>query len=170
MSAVGTPRGTPPALIAGRAALGLSKRDPANKSVGMAQILVIDDEPEVRSVLESMLMAVGHDVISAPNGLEGMRAYGMNPTDLVITDLYMPEQEGIETIHSFRKQFPALPIIAISGNPAGPLMLSIAERLGAVATLQKPFSARQLFLTVEKTLRSSHASTQPTGALAPSAD
>ncbi len=118
----------------------------------MAQILVIDDEPEVRSVLESMLIAVGYEVVSAPNGLEGMKACGMDPADLVITDLYMPEQEGIESIVAFRRRFPDLPIVAISGDPTGPLMLSIAEGLGTVATLQKPFSARQLFVAVENAL------------------
>ncbi len=108
-------------------------------------------------------MAVGHAVISAPNGQQGMKAYGTNPAELVITDLYEPEQEGIEAILTFRRQFPGLPIIAISGNPVGPLRLAIAEWLGTVATLQKPFSARQLFMSVEKALRPNYTNTTATG-------
>jgi CheY-like chemotaxis protein len=118
----------------------------------MATVLVIDDEPEVRDLLKRMLESAGHQVSLAPNGEEGVRAFKAHGADLVITDLYMPGQEGFETIVELRRRFFDLPIIAISGKPEAGPMLAIAKHLGAVLVLQKPFSAEQLLRAVAQVL------------------
>jgi DNA-binding NtrC family response regulator len=118
----------------------------------MARILVIDDDLDVRATVGRMLQSAGHEVVLAANGMEGMEQYRASPGDLVITDIYMPGQEGLETIIGLRRRYPEIKIIAMSGKPAGGTMLSIARRLGALAILQKPFSLEQLLQEVEKAL------------------
>jgi CheY-like chemotaxis protein len=80
----------------------------------MAQILVIEDDAEVRALLERMLKSAGHEVIFAADGREGVDRYCAKAADLVITDLYMPNQDGLETIIDLRRRSPNVPIIAIS--------------------------------------------------------
>src|SRR5437879_4645797 len=109
----------------------------------MAKILVIDDEPSVRASVELILKAAGHKLIIAADGAEGVRRYQAEPSDLVITDMFMPDQDGVETITQFHILAPKVPIIAMSGNPKGNT-LTIAQKLGAVAVLEKPFSVQQL--------------------------
>ena len=82
----------------------------------MALILIIDDDDQIRRVLRKTLERDGYDVADAPNGKEGIRLYRENPADLVITDIIMPEKEGIETIRELRRDFPEVKIIAISGG------------------------------------------------------
>src|SRR5262245_44680382 len=98
-------------------ASGLVERRPS-KGILMARILIIDDDPEVRSMLEQTLHAAGHEVTQAANGNEGLRLQCAQPASLVITDLLMPEKEGLATIVDFRKEFPKVPIITISGRPS----------------------------------------------------
>jgi CheY-like chemotaxis protein len=114
--------------------------------------LVIDDDPDIRRLLKDTLEGGGHQVSLASNGLEGVRQFKAKRADLVITDLFMPEQEGLETIKQLRLEFPDIPIIAISGRPTGGTMLSVAQRLGATAVLHKPFLPEELLRTVEQTL------------------
>ncbi len=120
----------------------------------MARILIIDDEPNVRSMLRRMLHQAGHQVSEASNGAEGIDSYERDPPDLIITDILMPEKEGIETIIALHRADPDLPIIAISGGgrsgDAG--FLSSAEKLGARHTLSKPFRADQLLSAVSECL------------------
>ncbi len=85
----------------------------------MARILVIDDEYELRSMLRQMLEHAGHEVSEAVNGAVGIEIYERDAPDLIITDIIMPEKEGVETIIALRRADPALPIIAISGVPVG---------------------------------------------------
>ena len=118
----------------------------------MARILVIDDEPEVLVLVEQMLRSAGHDVVLAANGREALRRYREAPADLIITDLFMPELDGLEAIIALRREFAQLKIIAISGDIAAEAMLSVARRLGTVATLEKPFTTEQLLAAVEKAL------------------
>ena len=118
----------------------------------MARILVIDDDPDMRALVEQMLKSAGHETILAADGREGIDQCRSKPADLVITDIYMPNQEGLETIMELRKRFPGLAIIAMSGRATAGTMLSIAEKLGAVETLQKPFVAEELLAAVEKAL------------------
>jgi DNA-binding NtrC family response regulator len=120
----------------------------------MAKILVIDDDAGMRTVLEKALKSEGHQVDLAVDGKEGVKRYLAEPADLVITDLFMPNQEGLETIIELRKQHPKLAIIAMSGNIATKAMLSVAQRLGAVGILEKPFPMDQLHAAVAKALRS----------------
>jgi CheY-like chemotaxis protein len=118
----------------------------------MARILVIDDDADTQALLERILRSVGHRVVPAADGREGVGQYSAQPADLVITDLYMPNQEGLETIRELRRRFPEVVIIAISGKPEAATMLSIAHTLGAVAVLQKPFVAEELLAAVGKAL------------------
>lgn len=118
----------------------------------MARILVIDDEPDVRRLLEKMLKAAGHDVLVAADGREGSLAVRNAPADLVITDIFMPNQDGFETIMQLRAQYPGLSIIAMSGKAPDIPFLTIAEKLGAIAVLEKPFSSEQLFKAVANAL------------------
>ena len=86
----------------------------------MARILVIDDDEQMRSLLCRILTHDGHDVFEADNGQTGIEIFDKEGADLVITDLVMPEKDGIETIVVLRRTFPALKIIAISGEKGGP--------------------------------------------------
>ena len=127
----------------------------------MARILVIDDEADMRTMLEQMLGAIGHEVVLAADGKEGVALYRANPADLVILDLVMPVQEGLETIARLRKEFPSVTIVAMSGKTAAATMLTVARRLGAFATLQKPFLPEQLSNVVEEALRSQSGPHEP---------
>src|SRR5579859_1362922 len=105
----------------------------------MATILVIDDDPDVRDLVKTTLESAGHKVALAVDGRDGVQQYRAKGADLVITDLFMPDQEGLETIEQLRLEFPEVRIVAISGKPTGGTMLSVAQRLGAAAILPKPF-------------------------------
>ncbi len=82
----------------------------------MAKILVLDDEPSILLMIKKMLEKAGHEVEIALNGKEGMKLFEKNRPDLLITDIIMPEKEGLETIFELRKSCPELKIIAISGG------------------------------------------------------
>lgn len=81
----------------------------------MARILVIEDDEQVRNILCEMLEGVGNDMEDAPDGLEGVQTYKEDPTDLVITDLFMPEKDGVETIRELQRDYPDVKVIAITG-------------------------------------------------------
>ncbi len=125
----------------------------------MARILVIDDEDELRTMLRQMLEHAGHEVSEAVNGAVGIEIYERDKPDLIITDIIMPEKEGVETIIALRRANPELPIIAISGG--GRLdatdFLSMAKKLGARHTLTKPFRRDQLLEAVGECLASATA-------------
>lgn len=116
----------------------------------MARILVIEDEHEVKEALRMMLEQEGHEVITASNGEEGIQIYARNPTDLIITDLLMPEKDGVETLLELRADFPDARIIAISG--AEQEFLPRAKEFGAARTLSKPFRQKELIDAVNETL------------------
>ncbi|MEW6347495.1 MAG: response regulator [Thermodesulfobacteriota bacterium] len=121
----------------------------------MARILVIEDETDIRGLYKRFLEQAGHEVMEAPDGEEGVRLYRKTAADLVITDIIMPEKEGIETIMELRKDFPEVKIIAISGG--GKAMpsstcLSLAKGLGATKTLAKPFKRQELLDAVAEVL------------------
>ena len=119
----------------------------------MARILVIDDAATVRELLDQMLRLSGHDVLVAANGKEGIDQLRRHPVELVITDLFMPEKEGLETIRELRRDFPSIPIIAMSGEPGMPSLLGIAKRFGALRTVEKPFDRTEMMTAVEEALR-----------------
>ncbi len=120
----------------------------------MARILVIDDDAAVRRIIGRILERADHAVEFAANGAEGLQKFRTRRPDLVITDLYMPEKEGIETIQELRAEWPDLRILAVSGglygDIAGPLI--DAELLGASATLAKPFTPDELQAAVARLL------------------
>ena len=135
----------------------------------VARILLIDDEDLVRSTLRYALDRAGHDVVEAGNGREGMALLERGGIDLVITDILMPEMEGIETIRAAKKAAPGLKIIAMSGAAAGAVdFLQLAARLGADEILRKPFGTRALVEAVERCLAAS-AATGPGAGLCGSA-
>jgi CheY-like chemotaxis protein len=118
----------------------------------MIRILVVDDEEAIRFVLEAILSRYGYEVESAEDGLVAMRKFKTQPFDIIITDIVMPEQEGLETIRKMKKEKPELGIIAISGGGRnGPIdYLSIAKKLGADFTFEKPWDNHELLEAVEQ--------------------
>lgn len=118
------------------------------------RILVIDDDEQMRILLRQVMEWAGHEVMVASNGREGMLKQRKQQADLVITDLIMPEQEGLETITSLRKEYPQVKIIAISGGGRiGPgAYLPAAQELGANRVFSKPFDVRELAATVKELL------------------
>ena len=112
----------------------------------MARIIVIEDEPAIRRLVSRILSRSGHEIREAGNGRDGVQLHRSDPADLVITDLFMPEQDGIETIQQIREFAPATPILAMSGGGArgGTDCLADAELLGAQGVLSKPFSPDDL--------------------------
>ncbi len=125
----------------------------------MVRILIIDDEDELRSMLRQMLEQAGYEVTEAVNGAEGIQLYEQDTHDLIITDIIMPEKEGVETIIALRRADPGLPIIAISGG--GRLdatdFLTMTKKLGARRTLSKPFRRDQLLEAVGECLAKDEA-------------
>ncbi|MCC7492075.1 MAG: response regulator [Fimbriimonadaceae bacterium] len=120
----------------------------------MKRILVIDDDSQIRDMLRRMLEYAGYDVVEAEDGDDGLRQLAAEGADLVITDILMPNKEGLETIIALRRTQPNLPVIAISGGGwSGSLgYLNTADKLGAAATLPKPFSRVQMLDAVGKVL------------------
>ena len=129
----------------------------------MARILIIDDESQIRSMLRLMLERVGYEVMEADDGMEGIRQYRDNPADLIITDLIMPNKDGIGMIIELKKEFPAVKIIAMSGGgvnrPEG--YLDGAKKLGATRTLTKPIDRDEMLSAVKDTLKEYTASAEP---------
>jgi two-component system chemotaxis response regulator CheY len=120
----------------------------------MATILVIDDDAQVRAALRRILERAGYTVVTAADGQAGMRLHRERPADLIITDLFMPDQDGIETIRQLRREGPAVPILAVSGgDQTGAMDLREgAALLGASRTLGKPFELAQLLAAVGELL------------------
>jgi CheY-like chemotaxis protein len=120
----------------------------------MANILLVDDEEQLRSVLTIVLESEGHVVREAQDGDEALESYSRQPADLVITDLLMPGKEGIETIMELRQSYPEVKIIAMSGriNSGRESNLEAAKLLGADYILAKPFSNRDIVNAVDKIL------------------
>jgi CheY-like chemotaxis protein len=119
----------------------------------MARILIIDDDPPLRTALGESLRRAGHEVVQAEEGRQGLELMRAVSADLVLTDLIMPGQEGLETIRQLHAEFPTLPIIAMSGGMVNaPLYLDMACRFGARAALTKPFTAEQLLAALAQCL------------------
>lgn len=122
----------------------------------MSTILLVDDDRQVLDVLSEMLRLEGHCVVTADNGVMALDRMRQKIFDLVITDIIIPEKEGLETIADIRKLNATLPIIAISGGGrVGPDdYLDAARHSGANATLAKPFARTEFINTVTALLRS----------------
>lgn len=120
----------------------------------MTQILIIDDDEAMRDLMSRALRMKGYDVLVARDGGEGIAEWDRVHPDLVITDLYMPNVDGIETILALRTRKPGLPIVATSGGDsrASFLALDSAGDLGATVVLPKPFAPDELWAAVETAL------------------
>ena len=119
----------------------------------MAKILVIDDEPGIRGVIRDVLEDAGHEVTALENGRNAVNQIKRAPIDLVITDIFMPEVEGLETIRFIHRLYPDMPIIAISGiDFQGRDYLGMSQKFGATATLKKPFWPEELLDLVVRVL------------------
>ena len=129
----------------------------------MAKILVLDDEPSILLMIKKMLEKAGHDVDVALNGKEGMQLFEKNKPDLVISDIIMPEKEGLETIFELRRMYPDLKIIAISGGgrigPDG--YLPGAKLLGANMVFQKPIDQKEFVNAVNQLVGENKAKNFP---------
>lgn len=115
------------------------------------RILIIDDDPDIRGVIREFLEPEGYDLRLAANGREAFNILGLEKVDLVLTDLVMPDREGIEMIQEIRRRFPTVKTVAMSGAVFGPY-LRAAELLGANATLSKPLNSSLLRLTLQRVL------------------
>ena len=122
----------------------------------MAHILVIEDEQATRYLLRDVLEQEGHEVREACNGQEGIEHYRVSPADIVITDIIMPEKEGLETIRELCREFPQVKIIAMSESTMSLHvdLLGVAKQLGAVSTLHKPFQIHEIVKVVNETVKS----------------
>lgn len=110
----------------------------------MANILVIDDEPSIRSLIRAILEGDGHQVLEATNGRRGLQLYQEQSADLIITDIVMPEMTGLEMISELMTRFAHVKVIAMSGGLQSENALYIARELGARHTFHKPFDTEEL--------------------------
>lgn len=118
----------------------------------MASILVIDDHDSLRLLVKGVLEGAGHKVTDASNGVLGLAAYRRKPVDLVITDICMPQMNGLELILELTRSFLHVKVIAMSGEPHDQGVeppLAKAKLLGARHTLEKPFSMETLLKVVQ---------------------
>ena len=120
----------------------------------MSRILIIDDDVVTREILNEILEMEGYQVANAGNGKTGLRLHREEPFDLIITDIIMPEMEGLETIRELRRISPKVKIIAISGGgrlgPDG--YLTMAEKMGANHTFDKPLDPVKVVAEIDKLL------------------
>ena len=119
-----------------------------------ARILVVDDNEALLSTASRVLSQAGFQVAQATDGAKALRLAAIEPFDLVITDIIMPDREGIETIRELRLKFPSIKIIAMSGGGRGSATgyLAIARFQGAALTLSKPFTRPELLAAVTTVL------------------
>ncbi len=117
----------------------------------MSKILIIEDVEEARNSIRRTLEMDGYDVITAPEGKKGLNLIQENILDLVITDIFMPEMEGLETIRRIIKSKPNLPVIVMTGAIELPF-LEAGLHFGAISGLYKPFTPEKLLSAVTKAL------------------
>jgi len=120
----------------------------------MARILIIDDEAMMRDLIANILEREGYETITASGGKDGIKIHRENPADLIITDLIMPEKDGLETIMELRRDYQDVKIIAMSGGGKidPETYLQIAKTMGAIKTIAKPFDRKELLKTIQKLL------------------
>ena len=122
----------------------------------MARIIVIDDDESVRKAIRRVLEPLGHEVREAEDGAAGLALLADKDADLVITDIFMPGQDGIETVRRIRKEFPGVKMLVMSGGDSTGRMdlRGDAVLLGATASLRKPFERDELVRSVAAVLGS----------------
>lgn len=113
---------------------------------------MVDDNADIRGFIIDLLDAAGYEVGSASNGDEALGVLSQHGADVVVTDLFMPERDGLETIQALRQRFPKIGVVAISGGRETPggtgQYLAVAKVAGADCTLRKPFTADALYQAV----------------------
>jgi two-component system response regulator (stage 0 sporulation protein F) len=114
----------------------------------MASILVIDDNEPVRGFLRAVLEAQGHTVTEAGQGRMAVQLLRQSSVDLVLTDIYMPDCDGLEVIMTLRRDFPSMKIVAMSGGSGERNLLIVARQLGAHDVLEKPINVDRLLESV----------------------
>jgi CheY-like chemotaxis protein len=118
----------------------------------LANILIVDDDSAVQATIRLLLERAGHSVVVAGDGRKGLALFEAGAFDLLFLDIFMPGMDGIETMRLVHQQQPRIPIIVISGNPiasgSGPDFLTMATKLGAIRSLQKPFKPSALLAAV----------------------
>lgn len=117
----------------------------------MYRILLVDDEEGVRSLMAGYLRRKGHEVLEASSGRAALRALETEIVDVVVSDINMPDVDGLEVIRAVRKRQPGLPVLAVTGGgmmPGG-VLLETAQAMGAMRTLAKPFGLGELLESVE---------------------
>jgi CheY-like chemotaxis protein len=121
----------------------------------MASILLVDDDDGFRTMLSEGLRRADYQVLEASDGQEGIKLYGIHPTDLVITDLVMPGREGLDMILELKRLYPGSKIIAISGGtlPGSETNLNMAKAFGARRVLTKPFSHGEILEAISQVLQ-----------------
>lgn len=117
------------------------------------RILVIDDDAELGRTLQETLANAGYDAIAAADGFGAAAQYAENPPNVVITDLFMPDKDGLDVIADLRHCFPWVKVIAMSGNASKDNLLHAAALLGATVTITKPFAPQMIVSAVEAALR-----------------
>ena len=124
------------------------------------QILVIEDDADFRKMLKIMLQQAGYDVFEAANGREGLNVYCQEQIDLVITDIFMPEKEGMQTVMELMEQNPDAKIIAISGGGSRDKLdyLESIKDSGVQMTFTKPFIPKAFLAGVKDLLSGSQDS------------
>lgn len=127
---------------------------PAENSRKPVRVLIIDDDELVRQTLETALKQSGFTVFTAADGRLGLGALKRDPVDVVFTDIYMPEKEGIETIVEMRRDHPGVKIVAMSGGgDVGSMpVLQLAEMVGADKILTKPFTPSDMERAIDALL------------------
>lgn len=128
----------------------------------MAKVLLIDDSESVLAHVAAMLRTAGHEVVAASRGKDVVAALHELSVDVILTDLYMPPPDGFEVIEAARALVPAVPLIVMSTNPVAIDVFRAARALGAVAALQKPFSAERLNQVVDQALARPRQEMMPT--------
>ncbi len=121
----------------------------------MTRILLVDDDAGARRLLSSMLQLSGYEVMEASSGANGLRCFRERPADIVLCDLLMTGTDGPDMIRELGRDFPAVPVIAMSSGPqkGGTDLLAMASDSAALSVLQKPFSLAVLLAAIEAALR-----------------
>ena len=134
----------------------------------MGSILIVDDEEDIRDALTMVLESAGYDVKVASNGNEAVELQREQPADLIITDIIMPQKDGVSTIKEIRQEFPGIRIIAISGGGGvqpveyvpeaitTTAYLAAAKQAGADRVFTKPFERKDLIKAVDELFATAH--------------
>lgn len=119
----------------------------------MSRILLVDDHEPVIISLQTMIEGMGHETLTATTGRQALALHQRSPVDVLVTDIFMPDMDGYELIQKFRRDYPAVKVIAISGGipraPSGPY-LEVASKMGARWVLRKPFSPAQFIDLIDE--------------------